>query len=131
MKKEMQKQRGKERKEKKRRERWNRTITAITSPYEAAPVKQSAAAIPWGCRGMVSVGAKRRGGVWGVPLPAVAEVLELAQRARAPAGAVTERQQDVEDIDAAEAPAERSAAAVPWGCREMEKRYGAAVAVGS
>ena len=53
--------------------------------------------------------------------PAVAEALELAQRARAPAGAVTERQRDVEDIDAAEAPAERSAAAVPWGCRGMVK----------
>ena len=51
---------------------------------------------------------------------AVAGALELAQRARAPAGAVTERQRDVEDIEAAEAPAERSAAAVPWGCRGMD-----------
>ncbi len=70
---------------------------------------------------MDSVGAQRRGGAWGVPLQAVAEALELAQRARAPAGAVTERQRDVEDIDAAEAPAERSAAAVPWGCRGDRK----------
>ena len=66
-------------------------------------------------------GAERRGGVWGVPLQAVAEAVELAQRARVPAGAVTERQRDVEDIEAAEAPAERSAAAVPWGCRGMVK----------
>jgi len=34
-----------------------------------APAKRSAAAVPWGCRGMVSVGAQRRGGVWGVPSP--------------------------------------------------------------
>ena len=79
---------------------------------------------PLGVQEMVFVGAKRRGGAQGVlspceAAPAVAEVLELAQRARAPAGAVTERQRDVEDIDAAEAPAERSAAAVPWGCRGM------------
>ena len=60
------------------------------------------------------------GGVWGVPLQAVAEALELAQRARAPAGAVTERQRDVEDIEAAEAPAEHSAAAIPWGRRGIE-----------
>ena len=53
---------------------------------------------------MVSVGAQRRGGAQGVlspceAAPAVAEALELAKRARAPAGAVTERQRDVEDIE--------------------------------